>query len=330
MSESCLLLVWGYVMKNRCEDALVSILMPTYNVEMYIEEAVRSVLKQTYKNYELIIVDDGSTDNTYEILNNLAKEDSRIKLYRNDVNCKICKTLNRAFSFARGSFIARMDGDDISEPNRLMELKKYLDIHPEIAIVGSHLISIDENGNEFGRKRYPLHSNMIRIGNKTSSCVPHFWMARRTVYDQLNGYRLLPYVEDYDFLLRGERIGLRYGNVNQYLYKCRLRNGNTASSNGLKQRKASYYVRELHKREMKEQKDLFVESEYVDAIRCDEAEQRQYMKAANHLNLAIHSYRHPLKCAINLTRAFFESKYSRTYLVYAAWLRAILIIDKIG
>lgn len=227
---------------------LISVLMPTYNVEKFVSEAVESILGQTWTNFELIIVDDCSTDHTYDILKKYAAADGRIRLFRNDINSKICKTLNRALSQAKGQFIVRMDGDDISSPDRFEKLYRYLQIHPDVDLVGSNTIAIDENGRELGRKDYLLHNKAIQIGNRYMPAIAHIWMARRKVYDELNGYRDIPYAEDFDFLLRGTIKGFRYANVDEYLYSVRHRNGNTVSSNGLVQRKTANYVKKIHRR----------------------------------------------------------------------------------
>lgn len=309
------------------DQNLISILMPTYNVERFVEEAVRSILTQTYKQIELIVVDDCSTDGTYEILQRLQKEDTRIKLYRNEINSKICKTLNKAFHYAKGAYIGRMDGDDVSTPERFEVLKQFLDNHSNVAVVGSNLISIDEDGKEFSRKRYIRTNQYIQFGNRYQSCVSHFWLARREIYDMLGGYREVPFVEDWDFLLRGENAGFQYANVDEYVYKCRIRNGNTGSTNGLKQRKAGKYICNLHKKEAKIKKDLFKGSDYASAIACTEAEQKSYQKAANDLNIAIHSKKNKPKLIYYAIRAFFGSKYVAQYLLDATMVRLLLKLE---
>ena len=99
---------------------LVSVIIPVYNVEKFVEQAIVSIIKQTYKNLEIIVIDDGSSDATYQIVADLATQDPHIKLYKNERNLKIVKTLNRALSLAQGEYIARMDGDDISALDRII------------------------------------------------------------------------------------------------------------------------------------------------------------------------------------------------------------------
>ena len=302
---------------------LISILMPTYNVEKFVKEAVESILNQTWANFELIIVDDCSSDKTYEILSSLAQKDSRIQLYRNEQNSKICKTLNRALSYTRGKYIARMDGDDISTPDRLGKLYQYLNDHPEIDLIGSNVITIDENGKEIGRKSYIYSDKGIKLGNRFMPCIAHIWLARRKVYDQLSGYRDIPYAEDFDFLLRGELLGFTYANVKDYLYYVRIRNGNTGSSNGLIQRKTADYVKKLHRLESKSRKNEFNKEQYEKAVYCTEDEKSRYIKAAMILNQAIMNKKYPLKMLIYAIKAACETKYIFRYLLDAIAIRAI-------
>lgn len=312
---------------NECKE-LISILMPTYNVEKFVEEAVQSILVQTYKNFELIIVDDCSTDETFEILQRLATEDDRIRLFRNKVNSKICKTLNRAFAHAKGEFICRMDGDDVSTPERLEVLKEFIDKHPDVSLVGSNMITIDEDGREVSRKRYIRTNRYIQWGNHYQPCVAHIWLAKRKVYDALYGYREVPYVEDWDFLLRGQNKGFHYANVDEFIYKCRIRNGNTGTTNGLRQRKAGRYVLKLNKKEKKSERDEFNENDYNKAIEFVEREQLKYIKAAQNLNVAIHSRGDKSKLVKHALKAMIESKYIARYLYESIMLRIIIKIEK--
>ena len=97
---------------------MVSIVMPAYNAEKYIEQAIRSVINQTYKDWELIVIDDGSIDNTASILFELAALDSRIHALKNEKNCGASYTRNRAISLARGEWIAFLDSDDLWMPEK--------------------------------------------------------------------------------------------------------------------------------------------------------------------------------------------------------------------
>lgn len=122
----------------------VSVIMPLYNAEKHLREAIDSILNQTFNDFEFIIIDDCSTDGTAAILDSY--EDTRIIRLRNSQNLGIVGALNRGLDAARGDYIARMDGDDISLPARFQEQVAYFDAHPEVGLLGTKYIYIDEQG----------------------------------------------------------------------------------------------------------------------------------------------------------------------------------------
>lgn len=116
----------------------ISVIMSVYNTdEKYLRESINSILNQTFTDYEFIIIDDGSDENTYKELQSY--DDKRIRLYRNDTNIGLTKSLNKALRLARGEYIARMDADDVSNPDRLMVQYTYMNTHPAIHILGSNV-----------------------------------------------------------------------------------------------------------------------------------------------------------------------------------------------
>ncbi|EOH9579889.1 glycosyltransferase family 2 protein, partial [Campylobacter jejuni] len=123
---------------------LVSIVMPCYNRQEYIVDAIESILNQTYSNFEFIIIDDCSTDNTYEIVKKYAENDKRIIVLKNEKNQGIVYALNRGFSIAKGKYIARMDDDDISLPNRLEKQVEYMEANLNITVLGSFIEVFNE------------------------------------------------------------------------------------------------------------------------------------------------------------------------------------------
>lgn len=130
--------------------------MPVYNTEKYLNESIRSILNQTYKNFELLIIDDGSTDNSLDIIKSF--KDNRIKLYENKVNKGLPYTRNLALTLANGEYIAFMDSDDISELNRLKVQVKFLDENPEYNVISSKAYMGKKDTNK-------KQSNNIRIFN---------------------------------------------------------------------------------------------------------------------------------------------------------------------
>lgn len=168
---------------------LVSVLMPCYNNEKFLPEAIESILNQTYKNFEFIILDDFSTDNSWEIIKKYAKKDKRIKAYRNKKNLKIVKTRNKLFELASNNskYFAIFDSDDVSMPERLEKEVKYLEKNSKVGVVGSNLILIDENGKVIGyrkyKKRYKIKDPTILY--KSPVAQPSV-MIRREILDKYN------------------------------------------------------------------------------------------------------------------------------------------------
>ena len=116
---------------------LVSVIMPVYNGEKYLAEAIDSILVQTFTDFELLIVDDGSQDNSAEIIRSYVKRDSRIRFFQQEQNEGSANARNRGIANAKGEFIAAMDCDDVSLPERLQKQVDFLESHPEIGALGT-------------------------------------------------------------------------------------------------------------------------------------------------------------------------------------------------
>lgn len=244
-----------FMEKNK--NILVSVLMPTYNVVRFVEESVNSILKQTYVNFEFIIVDDFSIDGTYEKLLELASGDSRIRLFRNYKNSGIVETLNFALSKSNGEYILRMDGDDLCSPLKLEKQLDFLLNNGDIALVGCDVICIDENNIVLNHVTTSHNIECTKKILNYVSPVLHIWMCRKEIYTILNGYRELGGSEDYDFLLRMDALGYKFLNIPFFGYSVRLRSGNTQTTKGLYQRKIVYYIRRLYKERLVNNFDSF-------------------------------------------------------------------------
>ncbi|HEX4329444.1 MAG TPA: glycosyltransferase [Burkholderiales bacterium] len=179
----------------------VSIAMPVYNAARTLELTLRSVLAQTYRNWELLLIDDGSRDATLAIAN--ACTDPRVRVISGGPNAGLAARLNQAIGLARGEFIARMDGDDIAYPERLTAQVKFLLDHPECDLVGAAALIFDDGGTVRGR--FPLHSTHEQICATPwrGFGLPHpTWMGRRDWFARF-GYRPdYKKAEDFDLLLR--------------------------------------------------------------------------------------------------------------------------------
>jgi glycosyltransferase involved in cell wall biosynthesis len=199
----------------------VSVLMPVYNGEKYIREAIDSILGQTFKDFEFLIIDDGSTDKTREILENY--DDSRIKLINNKKNIGLTKSLNKGLKLARGEYIARQDSDDVSMPKRLEKEVSFLNHNKNTALVGTYYYMINERDKILKIIKPPTKSEEIKIGLLKGNQFGHgSVMFRVECIKEVGYYREeLGSVEDYDLWLR---VSDRYNiaNIPEPLYKWRL------------------------------------------------------------------------------------------------------------
>ncbi len=141
----------------------ITVIMTAYNSSKHIGEAILSILDQTFKELELIVINDCSTDNTPEIVKQYAEEDSRVILLNNLTNLKPALSRNRALEIAKGEYIAILDSDDVALPNRFREQYDFLEKHPDVALVGCAAEIIDDDGKILGRKFYPEDFNEIKF-----------------------------------------------------------------------------------------------------------------------------------------------------------------------
>lgn len=302
----------------------ISILIPTYNVEKYIEETMESVINQSYSNLEIIIVDDCSTDKTFNLLKKYEAQDNRIKLFRNSKNRKICYTLNKALKNSTGSFIVRVDGDDICDLDRIEKLYNFIKKN-KCDLTGTGITTINEKGIETGKTRTISNFSLLKIILRYANPMCHIWIARREVYEKLEGYREIPYTEDYDFLRRVIKKGFFIKNMgDDFSYKVRKRSGNTVSTVGIYQRKAFNYVQTLNKTKIK-----FKNEEYKKFIESTEKEEEEFKLAILFMNKAYElKYRRDSRWIYFFIKSLIKSKYHRNNIIRRALVKLSLKIDE--
>lgn len=195
----------------------ISVVMSVYNGEKNLEQAIRSVLSQTFSNFEFIIVNDGSTDSSEKIINSF--DDPRIKLVRNESNMGLTQSLVKGFDLANGAYIARMDADDISLPHRFETEVNFLDIHQDYALIGSSYYLINDLGEKLGIVPVLLCNDQLK-----NELIEKNWfchgstLIRKVAYDSVGGYNIgFTYAQDYDLWLR---IAEQYkiANIEEPLY----------------------------------------------------------------------------------------------------------------
>ena len=197
--------------------------MGIYNCAVTLDAAINAILSQTYTNWELILCDDGSKDNTVEIAESYVKNyPDKIKLLKNEKNMGLNYTLNRCLEVAQGDYIARMDGDDVCNKLRFEKEIEYLENNPDVALVSCNMELFDENG-VFGVVKYK-EKPQLKDFLKTSQFCHAGCMVRSPVFKQLGGYTVSDKflrVEDYELWVRLYLAGYKGYNLQEVLYSMR-------------------------------------------------------------------------------------------------------------
>lgn len=184
----------------------ISLVMSVYNGTPYLRTSVESILSQTFTDFELIIIDDGSTDSTWKILTEYADRDERVNLLKNEENIGLTKSLNKGLRLAKGEYIARQDADDVSFPDRFQLQTRFLDNYLEVGAIGTAAEVIDEQGMSLRRSYVLIEHESIQacLLVNNYNCLYHSsMMVRRSLMRALGGYREeLRYAQDYDLWLR--------------------------------------------------------------------------------------------------------------------------------
>lgn len=198
----------------------VTVLMPVYNAEKYISEAIQSILNQTFRDFEFLIINDGSTDSSVEIIESF--KDERIRLVHNEKNMNLVPTLNRGLELAQGEYVARMDADDISYPTRLEKQVEYMDKNPEIGICGTWIEFFDAGK---GIQKYPVEHELIKASILFFNPMAHpTVMMRKAILNENNLRYSRNLSEDYDLWGRASFL-VKLHNLPEVLLNYRISKG---------------------------------------------------------------------------------------------------------
>ena len=200
----------------------ISVIMGVHNGAKYLRGAIDSILNQAFADFEFLIVNDASTDESTSILSSYA--DQRIKIINNSENLGLTKSLNKGLAIAQGEYIARMDADDISLPERFEVQKKFLDESPKIAVVGSATIIIDDNNKESGSKTPVTDPDLLKFYVQLKNQLTHSSvMFRKNVILEIGGYdESVKYAQDYDLWSRLLHKKIMLSNIEKPLLKYRF------------------------------------------------------------------------------------------------------------
>lgn len=227
-------------MKN---NALVSVIMPVYNVKQYVRSALESILNQTYSNFEFIIIDDDSNDGTFEILKSFKKKDKRIILRRNKKNLGVTKSLNKALRLTKGKYIARMDADDWSYPERFELQVKLMKDNPDVVVSGSYIEVCDSKLRLRYVRKYNIDDISIRKHLFRYSPFAHpttIWQAKvfkRELYNEA-----INVSQDYELYFRVGKIG-KFMNLDKPLLKLRIHEHSVSTTKNDLQLKNTILIR---------------------------------------------------------------------------------------
>jgi GT2 family glycosyltransferase len=217
--------------------------MPVHNAEAVVADAIESILKQTLSDFEFIVIDDGSTDDSGSILRRHAGQDNRIKLY-SQPRSGLIASLNKHCRLARARYIARMDADDISLPTRLEEQFGFLETHPEIGVLGTWIRDVDRQRKPIIEWPVPADPAVVRWFLFFGNCIAHpSVMMRKDLLERLDYYRPeAVYVEDYDLWIRAAEV-TDIANIPEVLVEYRVSEESVSAQN--------FSVQEKHARRLR-------------------------------------------------------------------------------
>lgn len=229
---------------------MISVIMSTYKEdERLLRESIESILNQTYRDFEYIIILDYPDNDIHKsVIEEYALKDNRIHFYINEKNMGLTDSLNRGLSLCHGEYIARMDADDISLPDRLERQMEYLEKN-HYDLIGGITEMINENGSLlYSIKSVPADPKKINKALRYSQCIAHpTWLGRKEVFEKNAGYRHMPLCEDYDFTLRAVLNGFVVSNLNEAVLKYRMTSNSISRSNLFEQYLYMSYITNEYK-----------------------------------------------------------------------------------
>ena len=201
---------------------MISVVMPVYNSEKFLSSAIESILNQSFSEFEFLIFNDASTDNSRQIINDYIKLDNRIKFHDSSINKGYSFWLNESLKYINYNYLARMDADDISDKFRFQKQYDFLKKNQEYSVVGSFIKIIDEKDHFIRKSKYPINDNEIKkYLNEFSTFAHPSTMINTSYLNKVGGYRtIFEPAEDYDLWIRLSKIS-KLKNIDEYLLNYR-------------------------------------------------------------------------------------------------------------
>lgn len=229
---------------DKQEKPKISVLMSVHNGADTLARSIESIINQTFTDWEMIICDDGSIDNSYELLLSFQEADRRIKIIKNDTNQGLAYSLNRTIEIAKSIILARQDSDDWSDACRFEKQYRFIMGHPEYAIVGTCWYNIDSRGNktEHTAREYIQVKNLVSDGGFLHPS----WMMRKDLLSQVGFYTVNKYTlrsQDYHLVLKLYGAGFTIYNLQEFLYYYTVDEGTFKRSKNWKRVKGLMWIR---------------------------------------------------------------------------------------
>ena len=232
----------------------VSVVMSVFNGERFLPEAIDSILDQRFKDFEFIIVDDGSTDRSASILDSYQNSDSRVRVFH-EKHAGLVNSLNHGCALAQGKYIGRMDADDVASIDRLGLQVDFMELHKEIGVLGGTAEWIDADGKSLGIYPYPFEDAEIKTELLRRCAMWHpTILLRREVFEWAGGYRHVAGAEDYDLWVRVAR-GFKLANLETVILKYRIHPQQVSMQSKMKQILGTIAVQVAAKRRTEGQPD---------------------------------------------------------------------------
>lgn len=303
-------------MKNN--KPIISVIMAAYNAEKYISECIESVLNQTLRDFEFVIIDDGSSDNTYDIIKKYSEKDERIKLIKNSKNFGLVRSINVGLEQAKGKYIARMDADDICLIDRFEFQTDFLDSNREIFLVGGSFYYIDEDGKILFTQINNYDSEKISKKLPYRSMIHHPTVMFRNTGDIFYREKAI-FSEDRDLWLRFLTEGKKMVVLPKIVLKYRFHEGSICCSNLEKQKRMIKQVVQWYFERRKNGADSYDSFVFEDVFNKNliQANNSKYFKDKLMLELAFKNNSNREEFRKNLR--FFWAKYG-----FFIWKKSIL------
>jgi len=302
----------------------ISVIMAVYNEpESFVSLAIDSILSQTFRDFEFIIILDNPLNTKIkDFLYDYSKKDARIKILVNDKNMGLAMSLNRGIEIAEGKYIARMDADDVSMPERLEKQYAYMEANPDIDILSTIASYIDKDGDTIGKARTQTTKSwrISKILNYINILFHSSVLMRKDKIVSIGAYRDFPTSQDRDLWCRAIYSGMKLSFMNEYLIKYRINHSGISESKAFRQALISSYIKKLNKERRKTGKDSF-SLKALNAY-CEEngikdsKENEKFVTARDYFNEArIEIKTNPLRGIYMLSKSFMGHRLIRERII---------------